>query len=97
MHCHYAQMNVFCIAVGMAVISLINLFTANRKLGAGLRVVDIILSVIALLIPGTIMGMCMMNTMRCYTVMKPFVTIMCVLMIIVSLIGIVMDMRAGKD
>ena len=29
--------------------------------------------------------------------MKPSVTIMCVLMIIVSLIGNVMDMRGGKN
>ena len=29
--------------------------------------------------------------------MKPSVTIMCVLMIIVSLIGNVMDMRVGKN
>ena len=38
-----------------------------------------------------------MKSMLCYTVMKPFVTIMCVLMIIVSLIGNVMDMRVGKN
>ena len=38
-----------------------------------------------------------MKSMRCYTVMKPSVTIMCMLMIIVSLIGNVMDMRVGKN
>ena len=38
-----------------------------------------------------------MKSMRCYTVMKLSVTIMCVLMIIVSLIGNVMDMRVGKN
>ena len=97
MHCHYAQMNVFYIAVVMVVISLINLFVSNRKFGAGLWAVSIILSIIVILIPGTIMGMCMMDTMRCWAVMKPFVMIVCVLMIIVSLVGNVMDMRAGKE
>ena len=38
-----------------------------------------------------------MKFMLCYTVMKPSVTIMCMLMIIVSLIGNVMDMRVGKN
>ncbi len=93
MHCHYAQMNVFYIAVGMAVISLISVLVSNAKLGAGLHAINIILSIAAILLPGTIMRMCMMDTMRCYAVMKPFVTIACVLMIIVSIIGIVKDMR----
>ena len=41
-----------------------------------------------MLIPGTLVTMCMMNTMRCYAVMQPFVRVMSVLVIISGAAGI---------
>ena len=42
------------------------------------------LSVLALLLPGHLIDLCMMETMRCHTVMTPAVTVLSLLNIMVA-------------
>jgi len=46
-------------------------------------------SVVAFLLPEIIMPMCMIHTMRCYTVMEPFDRIITVLLAVIAIIGII--------
>ena len=51
---------------------------------------------IAALLPGTIMKMCMMDTMRCYAVMQPFARVMGVLLILVFGIDFIKVLRTKR-
>ncbi len=50
-------------------------------------------SVVAFVLPGIAMPMCMMHTMRCYTVMQPFVRIMAVILAACAVVGVVRELR----
>ena len=86
MHCHDAQNAVviggFLLVLLLTAAALIR----NKTAGVIFYGLGVIGSVIIFLIPGTIISMCMMQTMRCYTTMQPFVRIFCVLIAICSLI-----------
>ena len=96
MHCHSAQTTVMYLALAMAVVSAVTVFVKNKAVNIGLYAVNLILSVVTMLIPQTIIHMCMMNTMRCHAIMRPFSTIMAVLILIVSAVGIVFHIKVEK-
>ena len=90
MHCHDVQMCVFWIGIALSVLALAGILVKNRVLLMGICGLSILLALAAALLPGRIMTMCMMETMRCYTLMKPFVTVISLLIIICSLIRLVL-------
>ena len=69
----------FPLFVLLLVLFLLAAVLRNNALKTTLFGLGIIGSVAVFLIPETILPMCMMRTMRCYTVMQPFVRIMAVL------------------
>ena len=97
MHCHMAQNDA---AIGGVIICLLFLaaaFIKNRTAATVLRIAGIIAGIVTALIPGTIVSMCMMNTMRCYAVMQPFVRVMAVLVIIFGVISIMISRGQGES
>jgi len=93
MRCHSAQMAVTICAVVLALLFLIIALVKIKVVRIILNLIALIVSIVTFLIPGTIMKMCMMNTMRCYTVMQPFVRIMTCICAVFAIIGII---RAGS-
>ena len=89
MHCHTAQMSVCWLGLAAAVSSVLLLLLKSRGAGILLHLVNIVLAAAAVLMPGTIIHMCSMTTMRCYAVMKPFALVMGVLIAAVNLIGLI--------
>ncbi len=89
MHCHDVQNTVAICGGIMAVLFAASALLKNKMLKVLLNAAAVIVSVIAFLIPGTIMPMCMMNTMRCYTVMQPFVRIMTVVAALLALLNMI--------
>ena len=79
MKCHGAQTAVAKLGGAMIVLFILAVELRNRALKTVLYGLGIIGSVAVFLIPETILPMCMMRTMRCYTIMQPFVRIMAVL------------------
>ncbi len=79
MKCHGAQTAVAKLGGAMTVLFLLAAVLRNKALKTTLFGLGIVGSVVVFLIPETILPMCMMRTMRCYTVMQPFVRIMAVL------------------
>lgn len=79
MNCHQAQTAVAVCGAVLAVLFALTAFVKNRVIVMLLNIAALVVSVIAFLIPGNIMHLCMMKTMRCYTVMQPFVRIMSIL------------------
>ena len=79
MHCHDVQTAVITgsiiLTVLLAAAAVIKIIPA-KLIGYGLAAIS---AAVLFFLPGDIMQMCMMHTMRCYAVMRPFVRIMCVL------------------
>ena len=96
MNCHYAQLFVFAGGGIMTAISLAAAFIKNSRLKMCVGIVAIIIAVITALIPGVLVHLCMMDTMRCHMLMRPAVDILCVLFIIIELVNGFFVYRKGK-
>ena len=83
MTCHWAGQALKGIAELELVLSLLHLIPApdQRKIGLDLALIGT--SVLALCVPGHLIGLCMMADMRCRSVMTPAVTVLSVLLIAV--------------
>ena len=87
------QAAVIC-GVLLCVLLIIAALSGSPAVSAALSAVGVIGSVIVFLIPGGIVSMCMMDTMRCHAVMKPFVRIMSVLIALCALINLILALRS---
>ena len=81
MKCHGAQTEVAKLSGVMTALFLLAAVFRNRTAKIILYGLGTAGSVVVFLIPETILPMCMMRTMRCYTVMQPFVRIMAVMIV----------------
>ncbi len=84
MACHWAQNAVTLIGALLVISALIRLFTRDNGVRAGIAVTQFLFSAAAALIPGTVINLCMMETMRCHTIFKPAVIIIAVISAAVS-------------
>lgn len=79
MQCHGAQTAVTILAIVLTCLLLLQAVLSKKGFRLALSIAAIAGCVVVFLIPGVIHPMCMMHTMRCYTVMQPFARIMAVL------------------
>ena len=75
MVCHWAQNAVTLSAAVLVFLSLLRVFIPGRGVKAGIAFGLFAVSVSVIFIPGTVIDLCMMDTMRCHAVMKPAVMI----------------------
>ncbi len=94
MKCHDVQNIVAICGAVMTVLFVICAFVTNKVFRMILNLAALAAAIVVFLLPGTIMPMCMMNTMRCYTVMQPFVRIMSAVAALSALIGMISALRA---
>lgn len=88
MKCHQVQILLIWIGIGMAVLAIICMLVKQRMVRLLLCIAGGVLALVGALIPGILFSMCMMDTMRCHSVMTPFVRIVCALfLILMVLIG----------
>ena len=90
--CHWAGRALLGVGGLLAALSLLVLALREK---AGLYLAMALTAILGLLIPGTLIQLCGMATMRCRMVMKPAMTILCALMLITSILGFLM--ARGKD
>ena len=96
MNCHNAQLQVFVIAIVITIIAVVNIFLNNKKINLCLGIVGIALAVIAAIVPGIITHLCMMDTMRCHAIMRPYVVVLSVLFIIAQVLLTVLGLKDSK-
>lgn len=82
MTCHWAGQAVAGIAAVLLCLAAAHGIAGDPGVKAGLSIAIIPLSALAIVIPGNLIGMCMMDTMRCHAVMKPAVLLCSALMIL---------------
>ena len=96
MRCHSAQTTVTLCAVLLSVFLVLLAFIREKALKIVLNGIGIVGSAAIFLIPGKLMPMCMMRTMRCYTLFQPFVRIMAILVVCSCLIQIIQAIRERR-
>ncbi|MCR4892931.1 MAG: DUF4418 family protein [Lachnospiraceae bacterium] len=97
MKCHEAQNAVAVCGGMMAALALLSAFLNKKLLKAALNAVTLAGSIVTFLLPGSLMPMCMMQTMRCFTAMQPFVRIMTVVTALLSIWGIISAIRIRNE
>ncbi len=93
MNCHYAQLYIFYIAIAISSFSLAYMFIKSKIVKLIIDIIIIFLAILQTLVPGNIIALCSLYSMRCYTVMKPFSIIMGVILVLLSIIKIVATLR----
>ena len=96
MRCHSAQTLVTICAVALSAFLLLPAFIRQKTLKIVLNGIGIAGSAAIFLIPGKLMPMCMMRTMRCYTLFQPFVRIMAALIACCCIIQIIQAIRERR-
>ncbi len=95
MHCHDVQRTVLVLGLAAAAAGLAGL-SGRRAVPMAAAAAGAVISLITALLPGRIMPMCMMETMRCQAVMKPFVTVVCVVAVLVFAAGLAAAIREKR-
>ena len=96
MRCHSAQTTVTICTAVLSAFLFLPAFIRKRALRIVLNGIGIAGSIAVFLIPGKLMPMCMMHTMRCYTLFQPFVRIMAVLVACSCLIQVIQATRERR-
>ena len=82
----------------LAVLSLTALLVKDGRLRAGLLFAAAAAAVLGIFVPGTLIGLCGMATMRCRAVMRPAMTLLCALTAVSCLLGgIAAYRKAGSE
>ena len=97
MHCRSTQDTVVLCAFILSAVLLFHAFLHQRILRVILNVIGATGAIFIFLIPGNLMPMCMMHTMRCYTLFQPFVRIITVLICLVSIVNIIRLCKGKKE
>ena len=97
MRCHSTQDTVVLCAFVLSAVLLFQAFLHQRILRVILNVIGVTGAVLIFLIPGNLMPMCMMHTMRCYTLFQPFVRIMTVLICLICIANVIRLCKGKKD
>ena len=77
MSCHWAEQALFAIGIALCCASLMTVIIRSGKVRAGLALGMIPAAVSAMLIPNVLINLCMKTDMRCHTVMRPAVMLIC--------------------
>ena len=93
MTCHWAGQAITGLSAVLLVISVMHMFIPDEKIKQGLSLAVIPVALLAAIIPGRVISLCMMDMMRCRAVMKPAVMIISVLMILAACFDLVMRGR----
>ena len=78
MTCHWAGQAVLGVGAALSALNLLR-FALSAKARKGLDLGVIALALLAALLPGRLISLCMMRTMRCRSVMQPAVLVIAVL------------------
>lgn len=93
MTCHWAGNAVAGTAAVLVIIAIAHLVVSDAKIKTGLSIAAIPVAVLAAVIPGNLIKLCMMDTMRCHAVMHPAAVVTAVLVMIVAVIDLVVNQK----
>ena len=90
MNCQWAWRAVTGISVLMAIQSFVMIVLRNNGIGEGISISLVLETILALVLPGCVIPLCMMETMRCHAIMKPGVMVFGIIIAVLSAINVVL-------
>lgn len=93
MACHWAQHAVTAFGVLLSVMALAALLIPDRKVKAGVELAATLTAVLTALVPGVVINLCMMDTMRCVSVFRPFTILFASLTAAAALLSAILNLR----
>ena len=96
MTCHWAGKMVTILTLAMTVLSAILIFVPvlTKK---GIYCACFVISIITILTPGTLIKLCMMETMRCRSISRPSVIVFSIIIAAYSIIKILIKSKQDKE
>ena len=91
--CHYAGMALTGICALILAENICHLFVKRNGFRQGVYICTVMTAVLGILIPGTLIDLCKMATMRCRAVMRPGMTIIFILICVAALIGVILTRK----
>ena len=95
MTCHWAGQAVTGLAAVLTIIAVIHILVPNAKIKTGLDIAVIPVALLAAIIPGNLINLCMMDTMRCHSIMRPAVIVMSILVIAAAVFNVITQRNKG--
>ena len=95
MTCHWAGNAVAGAAAVLTALAVMRIFAKDGKAQSWLSAAMIPTALLAALIPGRLIALCMMPSMRCRAVMSPAVTVLSVLIIAIAAMDVAFRRRKG--
>ena len=96
MSCHWAEQALFAIGIALCCASLMTVIIRNVKTRAGLAMGIIPAAAAAMLIPNVLINLCIKTDMRCHSVMRPAVMLICAAIIVCAGITAFTGLRAKE-
>ena len=95
MTCHWAGQAITGIAAVLFVISVIHLFVKDARIKQGLSLAMIPVALLSAVLPGNLIGLCMMDTVRCHSVMRTASVVLSVLVIAAAVFDVIVQKKKG--
>lgn len=93
MACHWAQNAVTALGALLSAISLAAVVIPDRKLKAGLELSATLTAILTAVVPGIVINVCMMNSMRCVSTFRPFTILFASLAAAAALFGAILNLK----
>ena len=94
--CHWASRAVMGEGCILAVLAALALALPDRGVRSGLFLSMLPVAILGLATPGGLIALCMMDTMRCRALMRPAMTILFALALILAAVGLILERRRAK-
>jgi len=91
--CHWAGQAMLGIGLLLCLQSLAALLIWDNRIRVGIFLSCLMTAILGLVTPGTLIDLCRMSTMRCRSLMRPAMLILCGLCTLFSLLGIFQEWK----
>ncbi len=96
MVCHWAQQATTGIAGVLVLLHIFHLLARDAKSRAAFLIAGLPVTVLAMLVPGRLIPLCMMADMRCQAVMRPAVLTVGGIILVLTVIALVLNLRRER-
>ncbi|MBQ9263444.1 MAG: DUF4418 family protein [Clostridia bacterium] len=94
--CHWAGQGMLGIGILLAAQSLLALVSKQPRTKMGVYLALVSTALLGIFVPGTLISLCRMATMRCRAIMQPAMTILCVVTAAVSIAEYFTERKKAK-
>ena len=94
--CHWAGQMMLGLGILLCVLALCSLLARQPAGRAGLYLAQGLAGALGFLVPGTLIALCGMHSMRCRAIMQPGMRILCAATVLMGIVGGVLEWRKAK-